>query len=143
MAQNLAKRIEWNEALHKFIQKLCNTKALIISMNLNLPHTDMDVHDPPSQVNVARFTSRERLEISKLLQLGFVEILRDVVPNKQLKVGVEPAGLCTRCKGSHDSAPFHSVLNRIGQPPRTIKHIRKRTTTTIRGIGGSRNHGLD
>ena len=72
---NFPKRLEWNAAFTKFVQKLDETKMVIICGDLNVALNEIDLAEPERNYGVAGFTQQERASMTGLLEKGFVDSL--------------------------------------------------------------------
>ena len=57
-------------------------KHLIICGDINVAHKDIDVKNPNSHINEGGFTTEEKENMSKLLNLNLTDSFRHIYPNK-------------------------------------------------------------
>lgn len=78
----LGYRLEFNEALLKYVKKLERLKPVILTGDFNVAHQEIDLARPKENVGSAGFTPEERAWMNKLLTSGFVDTYRDKNPRK-------------------------------------------------------------
>lgn len=67
----------WDRAWRAYLQWLEQTKPVIACGDLNVAHTELDIHSPKGRTHAAGFTLEERTGFSTLLQeTGFVDTFR-------------------------------------------------------------------
>jgi exodeoxyribonuclease-3 len=78
----LQDRQAWDVAWRAYLQWLESTgKNVITCGDLNVAHTDMDIHSPKGRTHAAGFTMEERTGFSRLVQdAGFVDTFRHCHP---------------------------------------------------------------
>ncbi|MEI6495016.1 MAG: exodeoxyribonuclease III, partial [bacterium] len=72
----LSYRLEFNEALLKYLKKLEKTKPVVICGDLNVAHKEIDLARPKDNVGNAGFTAEERAWADKFIKAGFVDTYR-------------------------------------------------------------------
>jgi len=72
--QNLSYKLEAYENLIKYLAKL--KKPVILSGDFNIAHTEVDLARPKENETNIMFTKEERKQIDRILQLGFIDVLR-------------------------------------------------------------------
>ncbi len=77
----LSYKLEFNQALFRYIKKLETTKPVIVSGDFNVAHTEIDLARPKENQGSAGFTLEERAWFTKFLSSGFVDSFR--LLNKQ------------------------------------------------------------
>ena len=70
----LAYRMTWEDAFRAYLQKLDETKPVILCGDLNVAHNEIDLKNPKSNRKNAGFTDEERAKMTELLGAGFTEI---------------------------------------------------------------------
>ncbi len=75
--ENLKYKLESYNYLFKYLRRLKN-KNVILTGDFNIAHQEIDLARPKSNQNNIMFTSKEREQIDKLLNLGFVDSFRKV-----------------------------------------------------------------
>lgn len=77
----LPERQLWDRAWRAYLQYLEQTKPVIACGDLNVAHTDLDIHSPKGRTHAAGFTLEERTGFATLLQeAGFVDTFRHCQP---------------------------------------------------------------
>jgi exodeoxyribonuclease-3 len=71
-------RLEFNEALLKYVKKLELSKPVIITGDFNVAHQEIDLARPRENEGSAGFTKEERDWLSKLLKAGFIDTFREL-----------------------------------------------------------------
>lgn len=72
----LGYKIDFNEALLKYVKKLEKTKPVILTGDFNVAHQPLDLARPKENEGNPGYTVQERAWLSKLLQGGFVDTFR-------------------------------------------------------------------
>ena len=70
-------RLRWNELFHDYILSLEKKKPVIVAGDMNVAHTELDLANPKQNVGNAGFTQEERDAMTKLLDAGYVDSLRE------------------------------------------------------------------
>ena len=73
-------RLKWDEAFRNFLQKLDESKPVIICGDLNVAHKEIDLKNPASNRGNAGFSDEERESFTKLLDCGFTDSFRFLYP---------------------------------------------------------------
>jgi hypothetical protein len=55
---------------------------VILAGDLNVAHTEKDVHDPKGKEKIPGYTPQERASFAKLLERGFVDTFRHLYPDR-------------------------------------------------------------
>ena len=78
----LEERIEWEELIRNYLVALEIETGLpvILCGDLNCAHQEIDLHNPKGKNKTAGFSTEERAEFSKMLELGFVDTFRYLHP---------------------------------------------------------------
>jgi exodeoxyribonuclease-3 len=69
-------RLEFNEALLKYIKKLEKVKPVIVTGDFNVAHQEIDLARPTENEGNAGFTKEERSWMVKFLKSGFIDTFR-------------------------------------------------------------------
>lgn len=72
----LGYKIEFNEALLKYLKKLEKTKPVVVTGDYNVAHEEIDLARPKENVGSAGFTPEERAWMTKFIESGFVDSFR-------------------------------------------------------------------
>jgi exodeoxyribonuclease-3 len=73
----------FNQAVRQLIKKLEQSKPVIISGDFNVAHQPIDLANPKANEGSAGYTLLERQFIDQLLADGWIDIWRQLYPNKQ------------------------------------------------------------
>lgn len=71
-------RLEFNEALLKYVKKLDKLKPVIVTGDFNVAHMEIDLARPRENEGSAGFTKEERNWFTKFLAAGFVDTFREL-----------------------------------------------------------------
>lgn len=71
-------RLEWERMLREYLTLLKEQNAvpIIVCGDLNIAPDEIDIHDPKGKKMTAGFSTVERAEFKKLLEVGFVDTFR-------------------------------------------------------------------
>lgn len=75
-------RMEWEEAMLRYLKGLDNVKPVILCGDLNVAHNEIDLKNPATNKKSAGFTQEERDKFTKLLESGFVDTFRYFYPEE-------------------------------------------------------------
>ena len=75
-------RLEFNEALLKYIKKLEKDRPVILTGDFNVAHGEIDLARPKENEGNAGFTAEERSWFTKLLRSGFIDTFRELNKTK-------------------------------------------------------------
>ncbi|MBQ1352059.1 MAG: exodeoxyribonuclease III [Oscillospiraceae bacterium] len=75
-------RMEWEDAFRAYLQRLDETKPVILCGDLNVAHQEIDLKNPKTNRNNAGFTDQEREKMTALLEAGFTDTFRYFYPEK-------------------------------------------------------------
>ncbi|WP_017795591.1 exodeoxyribonuclease III [Oceanobacillus kimchii] len=78
----LEDRLEWEDRLFDYLQKLNKKKPLIYCGDLNVAHHEIDLRNDKTNHGNSGFTKEERSKMTRLLDAGFVDTLRHFHPDK-------------------------------------------------------------
>lgn len=74
-------RMVWEDEFLKYIEKLNESKPVILCGDLNVAHKEIDLKNPKSNTRSAGFTIEERNKFSNLLDAGYTDTFRYLYPN--------------------------------------------------------------
>jgi exodeoxyribonuclease-3 len=74
----LSYKLEFNEALFKYIKKLEKKKPVIVTGDFNVAHEEIDLARPKENEGNAGFTREERIWMTKFLKIGFIDTFREI-----------------------------------------------------------------
>ena len=75
-------RMIWEDEFRNYLEKLEETKPVILCGDLNVAHQEIDLKNPKSNRRNAGFTDEERNKMSELLNSGFIDTYRNLYPDK-------------------------------------------------------------
>ena len=75
-------RMQWEDALRRYIIGLDRTKPVIYCGDLNVAHNEIDLKNPKTNRRNAGFTDEERGKFTQLLNSGFCDSYRFLYPDK-------------------------------------------------------------
>ncbi len=75
-------RMQWEDALRRYILSLDEKKSVIYCGDLNVAHEEIDLKNPKTNHMNAGFSDEERGKFSELLQSGFIDSFRYLYPDK-------------------------------------------------------------
>jgi exodeoxyribonuclease-3 len=75
-------RMQWEDAFRDYVQKLDQSKPVILCGDLNVAHREIDLKNPKSNRHSAGFTDEEREKLTALLDSGFTDTFRFLYPDK-------------------------------------------------------------
>ncbi|MEG2348795.1 MAG: exodeoxyribonuclease III [Clostridia bacterium] len=81
--ERLEYRQKWEDDFREYLLKLDNIKPVILCGDLNVAHKEIDLKNPKTNHFNAGFTDQEREKMTQLLDLGFVDSLRYLYPEKE------------------------------------------------------------
>lgn len=76
-------RMEWEDALRKYLIDLDGKKPVIYCGDLNVAHQEIDLKNPKTNRKNAGFSDEERAKMTELLDSGFVDSFRHLYPDKE------------------------------------------------------------
>lgn len=77
----LSYRMEWEDALREYMQKLDSKKPVIYCGDLNVAHEEIDLKNPKTNHFSAGFSDEERGKFTELLKAGFADTFRSLYPD--------------------------------------------------------------
>ncbi|MBO0588493.1 exodeoxyribonuclease III [Sporosarcina sp. E16_8] len=75
-------RLEWEEDMRAYLNKLDEVKPVILCGDLNVAHQEIDIRNVKSNIGNSGFTDEERGKMTALLAEGFIDTFRYVNPDK-------------------------------------------------------------
>ena len=75
-------RMVWEDDFRNFLKKLEKSKPVVVCGDFNVAHTEMDIKNAKANIGNAGFTYEERGKFTDLLGAGFVDIFRELYPDK-------------------------------------------------------------
>ncbi|WP_241494646.1 exodeoxyribonuclease III [Bacillus coahuilensis] len=78
----LEERLEWEDLVHGYLDKLNQKKPVIFCGDLNVAHTELDVKNDRANQGNSGFTQVEREKMNGLLDLGFTDTYRYFNPTR-------------------------------------------------------------
>lgn len=73
-------RLSWEEALLRWLQRLEQTKPVVLCGDFNVAHTEQDLKNPAANRGTAGFSDQERAAFSRLLAAGYADTFRSLHP---------------------------------------------------------------
>lgn len=74
-------RLEWEEALLKYVKELDSRKPVILCGDLNVAHQEIDLKNPRANLKNSGFTPEERGKMTGFLASGFTDSFRYFHPD--------------------------------------------------------------
>ena len=75
-------RLEWEDALARYLKTLDAKKPIIYCGDLNVAHEELDLKNPKPNKGNSGFTLEERAKMTELLASGFTDTFRHFHPNE-------------------------------------------------------------
>lgn len=79
--ERLDYRMIWDDAFKAHLQKLEESKPVIVCGDLNVAHQDIDLKNPKTNHKSAGFTDQERGKFELLMAAGFIDTFRHFYPD--------------------------------------------------------------
>ena len=79
--RRLSYRMQWEDDLRRYLQKLDAEKPVILCGDLNVAHEDIDLKNPGPNRGAAGFSDQERGKLGELLAAGFTDSFRHLHPD--------------------------------------------------------------
>ena len=76
-------RMKWEDDFRNYLKDLDSKKPVIVCVDLNVAHKEIDLKNPKTNKKNAGFTDEERNKFSKLLESGFIDTFRYFYPEKE------------------------------------------------------------
>ena len=74
-------RMQWEDDLRRYLQKLDAEKPVVLCGDLNVAHEDIDLKNPGPNRGAAGFSDQERGKLGELLAAGFTDSFRHLHPD--------------------------------------------------------------
>ncbi len=74
-------RMKWEDDFREYLCRLDKEKPVILTGDLNVAHTEIDLKNPKTNTKNAGFTQEERDKFSELLDAGFTDTFRYLNPD--------------------------------------------------------------
>ncbi len=75
-------RMEWEDAFRAYLTALAEKKPVLVSGDLNVARTDIDLKNPGPNRGKAGFSDQEREKMETLLESGFTDSFRQLYPER-------------------------------------------------------------
>ncbi len=75
-------RMVWEDCFRAHLNKLDETKPVIVCGDMNVAHEEIDLKNPKTNHHNAGFTDEERAKMTELLASGFTDSFRYLYPDK-------------------------------------------------------------
>ena len=75
-------RMTWEDDFKSYLKSLEEKKPVIVCGDFNVAHTEQDIKNAKANIGNAGFTYEERGKFTDLLASGFVDIFRELYPDK-------------------------------------------------------------
>ncbi len=79
--KRLSYRMVFEEKLRSYLKSLMAIKPVIVTGDLNVAHSEIDLKNPASNHHSAGFTDEEREQFENLLSIGLVDTYRSLNPD--------------------------------------------------------------
>lgn len=80
--ERLEERMSFEDAFRKYLNRLRETKNVILCGDLNVAHQEIDIKNAKSNKRSAGFTIEERNKMTELLDTGFIDTFRYLYPEE-------------------------------------------------------------
>lgn len=74
-------RMKWEDDFREYLTELDREKPVVITGDLNVAHTEIDLKNPKTNQKNAGFTIEERNKFTELLDAGFIDTFRFLNPD--------------------------------------------------------------
>ncbi len=75
-------RMKWEDDFRAYLNRLNETKPVILTGDLNVAHNEIDLKNPSTNRGNAGFTDEERGKMTELLSAGYIDTFRYFYPDK-------------------------------------------------------------
>ena len=75
-------RMVWEDDFKSYLKTLEEKKNVIVCGDFNVAHTEQDIKNAKANIGNAGFTYEERGKFTDLLEAGYVDIFRELYPDK-------------------------------------------------------------
>ena len=79
--ERLDYRQVWEDDFRRYVNKLRDTKPVVLCGDLNVAHKEIDLKNPKTNHKSAGFTDEERNKMTELLDSGFIDTFRYFYPD--------------------------------------------------------------
>ena len=76
-------RMKWDDDFRAYLKKLEEKKPVIVCVDLNVAHKEIDLKNPKTNRKNAGFTDEERAKFTTLLESGFTDTFRYFYPEQE------------------------------------------------------------
>ena len=76
-------RMRWEDDFRAYLQKLDESKPVILCGDMNVAHEEIDLKNPKTNRMNAGFTDEERRQMTTLLNAGFADTFRHLHPTQE------------------------------------------------------------
>ena len=76
-------RMRWEDDFRAYLQKLDESKPVIVCGDMNVAHEEIDLKNPKTNRMNAGFTDEERRQMTTLLKAGFADTFRHLHPTQE------------------------------------------------------------
>ena len=76
-------RMRWEDDFRAYLQKLDESKPVIVCGDMNVAHEEIDLKNPKANRMNAGFTDEERRQMTTLLNAGFADTFRHLHPTQE------------------------------------------------------------
>ena len=76
-------RMRWEDDFRAYLQKLDESKPVIVCGDMNVGHEEIDLKNPKTNRMNAGFTDEERRQMTTLLNAGFADTFRHLHPTQE------------------------------------------------------------
>jgi exodeoxyribonuclease-3 len=76
-------RMKWEDDFRHYLLNLNKNKPVVVTGDLNVAHTEIDLKNPKTNRKNAGFTDEERQKFTELLEAGFIDTFRYFNPGQE------------------------------------------------------------
>ncbi|MDY0024238.1 MAG: exodeoxyribonuclease III, partial [Candidatus Izemoplasmatales bacterium] len=113
-------RMEYEDKLRDYLVRLDQIKPVILTGDLNVAHTEIDLKNPQSNQKNPGFSIEERTKFTELLEAGFTDTFRYLYPDK-IKYTWWSYRFNARANNSGWRIDYFVVSNRIKDKIKEVK----------------------
>ena len=113
-------RMEYEDKLRDYLVRLDQKKPVILTGDLNVAHTEIDLKNPQSNQKNPGFSIEERTKFTELLEAGFTDTFRYLYPDK-IKYTWWSYRFNARANDSGWRIDYFVVSNRIKEKIKEVK----------------------
>jgi len=113
-------RMEYEDKLRDYLVRLDQKKPVILTGDLNVAHTEIDLKNPQSNQKNPGFSIEERTKFTELLEAGFTDTFRYLYPDK-IKYTWWSYRFNARANNSGWRIDYFVVSNRIKDKIKEVK----------------------